>query len=212
MIRRPPRSTLFPYTTLFRSDGEDRGVGGEERVEPPRVHAADPEEGDEGRRGEPRGDEEQRDGDEGGAADPGEGEPSDVHGRATGGRGLRPSLGRGSGSLSPSGLRRNIQSFPNAHQREPRVRRVRWSCATSEGSGGVLVCNPFGGGPPRGTRPGSERGDGHGAVLGERGGPRGPRRQPRDGGLVRGRAGHGAAWGRGGRRRRPRDGGAPGRG
>src|ERR1044071_10223491 len=24
MIRRPPRSTLFPYTTLFRSDG-DRG-------------------------------------------------------------------------------------------------------------------------------------------------------------------------------------------
>src|SRR3712207_7327425 len=27
MIRRPPRSTLFPYTTLFRSRGEDvRGV------------------------------------------------------------------------------------------------------------------------------------------------------------------------------------------
>src|SRR2546426_8937206 len=26
MIRRPPRSTLFPYTTLFRSDsGEDNG-------------------------------------------------------------------------------------------------------------------------------------------------------------------------------------------
>src|SRR5256885_10798064 len=24
MIRRPPRSTLFPYTTLFRSDVEDR--------------------------------------------------------------------------------------------------------------------------------------------------------------------------------------------
>src|SRR5258708_29547432 len=23
MIRRPPRSTLFPYTTLFRSTGED---------------------------------------------------------------------------------------------------------------------------------------------------------------------------------------------
>src|SRR2546427_7225552 len=23
MIRRPPRSTLFPYTTLFRSDGPD---------------------------------------------------------------------------------------------------------------------------------------------------------------------------------------------
>src|SRR2546422_8632251 len=24
MIRRPPRSTLFPYTTLFRSDGQNR--------------------------------------------------------------------------------------------------------------------------------------------------------------------------------------------
>src|SRR3712207_8566680 len=24
MIRRPPRSTLFPYTTLFRSDQDDR--------------------------------------------------------------------------------------------------------------------------------------------------------------------------------------------
>src|SRR3712207_7484837 len=35
MIRRPPRSTLFPYTTLFRSwwrrqePGEERLVGGE---------------------------------------------------------------------------------------------------------------------------------------------------------------------------------------
>src|SRR5690348_18033733 len=26
MIRRPPRSTLFPYTTLFRSRAEPRGV------------------------------------------------------------------------------------------------------------------------------------------------------------------------------------------
>src|SRR2546422_7201047 len=26
MIRRPPRSTLFPYTTLFRSHGEDLQV------------------------------------------------------------------------------------------------------------------------------------------------------------------------------------------
>src|SRR3712207_7766206 len=26
MIRRPPRSTLFPYTTLFRSAREDAGV------------------------------------------------------------------------------------------------------------------------------------------------------------------------------------------
>src|SRR2546426_9281741 len=36
MIRRPPRSTLFPYTTLFRSDGEQPGacvrVGGERPV------------------------------------------------------------------------------------------------------------------------------------------------------------------------------------
>src|SRR2546430_10672079 len=31
MIRRPPRSTLFPYTTLFRSD-DGRGEAG--RVEP----------------------------------------------------------------------------------------------------------------------------------------------------------------------------------
>src|SRR2546430_13716142 len=27
MIRRPPRSTLFPYTTLFRSSGSDQPVG-----------------------------------------------------------------------------------------------------------------------------------------------------------------------------------------
>src|SRR3712207_7900547 len=27
MIRRPPRSTLFPYTTLFRSQGSDDGRG-----------------------------------------------------------------------------------------------------------------------------------------------------------------------------------------
>src|SRR3712207_8207282 len=27
MIRRPPRSTLFPYTTLFRSDGGGPGRG-----------------------------------------------------------------------------------------------------------------------------------------------------------------------------------------
>src|SRR5258707_5423787 len=31
MIRRPPRSTLFPYTTLFRSD-PPRGVGGGRRL------------------------------------------------------------------------------------------------------------------------------------------------------------------------------------
>src|SRR3712207_9151284 len=36
MTRRPPRSTLFPYTTLFRSDRDvvaERGVGGR-RVRP----------------------------------------------------------------------------------------------------------------------------------------------------------------------------------
>src|SRR2546425_13177721 len=35
MIRRPPRSTLFPYTTLFRSrhgDGRELPGGGERRV------------------------------------------------------------------------------------------------------------------------------------------------------------------------------------
>src|SRR5256885_2735596 len=44
MIRRPPRSTLFPYTTLFRSrrgdrgrfrEGRDRGAGA--GSEPPRA-------------------------------------------------------------------------------------------------------------------------------------------------------------------------------
>src|SRR2546426_11226338 len=33
MIRRPPRSTLFPYTTLFRS-GQDGGQGEKEAVRP----------------------------------------------------------------------------------------------------------------------------------------------------------------------------------
>src|SRR5258708_25940243 len=33
MIRRPPRSTLFPYTTLFRSDvSEDGGTTGRDSV------------------------------------------------------------------------------------------------------------------------------------------------------------------------------------
>src|SRR3712207_7962489 len=40
MIRRPPRSTLFPYTTLFRSQLERetcraRGLSGESPVSPP---------------------------------------------------------------------------------------------------------------------------------------------------------------------------------
>src|SRR5438105_10229475 len=34
MIRRPPRSTLFPYTTLFRSAHlEDIGLGGHLRID-----------------------------------------------------------------------------------------------------------------------------------------------------------------------------------
>src|SRR3989442_4231617 len=47
MIRRPPRSTLFPYTTLFRSDpavrvnaAEGCGVQGAERVAARREHLA----------------------------------------------------------------------------------------------------------------------------------------------------------------------------
>src|SRR5689334_24821452 len=35
MIRRPPRSTLFPYTTLFRSDVEEHARGADQ--EPDRV-------------------------------------------------------------------------------------------------------------------------------------------------------------------------------
>src|SRR2546422_6542135 len=33
MIRRPPRSTLFPYTTLFRSDGPRGPVAGEAQAD-----------------------------------------------------------------------------------------------------------------------------------------------------------------------------------
>src|SRR5437588_10459242 len=34
LIRLPPRSTLFPYTTLFRSHGSVRGEGGREEKRP----------------------------------------------------------------------------------------------------------------------------------------------------------------------------------
>src|SRR3712207_7906894 len=34
MIRRPPRSTLFPYTTLFRSQWEERTSYGFRRIDP----------------------------------------------------------------------------------------------------------------------------------------------------------------------------------
>src|SRR3712207_7389765 len=35
MIRRPPRSTLFPYTTLFRSQVLRPGAGAQGEVRPP---------------------------------------------------------------------------------------------------------------------------------------------------------------------------------
>src|SRR3712207_8705974 len=35
MIRRPPRSTLFPYTTLFRSGGGTQPAGGRTTSRPP---------------------------------------------------------------------------------------------------------------------------------------------------------------------------------
>src|SRR3712207_7363052 len=48
MIRRPPRSTLFPYTTLFRSPGDElrggAGIGGDDD----RVGAGAPAVGDDG--------------------------------------------------------------------------------------------------------------------------------------------------------------------
>src|SRR2546423_8363528 len=34
MIRRPPRSTLFPYTTLFRSPGHGTGMATRRRLRP----------------------------------------------------------------------------------------------------------------------------------------------------------------------------------
>src|SRR2546430_12898667 len=43
MIRRPPRSTLFPYTTLFRSIAEAQLFGARARQERRRKRAADPE-------------------------------------------------------------------------------------------------------------------------------------------------------------------------
>src|SRR3712207_7716965 len=41
MIRRPPRSTLFPYTTLFRSAGLDQAAAEELLPQPVDVHARD---------------------------------------------------------------------------------------------------------------------------------------------------------------------------
>src|SRR5260370_29483057 len=42
MIRRPPRSTLFPYTTLFRSVAGSCGPGPEGRAERHRRHELHP--------------------------------------------------------------------------------------------------------------------------------------------------------------------------
>src|SRR2546427_1988085 len=43
MIRRPPRSTLFPYTTLFRSHRPtDAGREGDDRARGVRAHPAAP--------------------------------------------------------------------------------------------------------------------------------------------------------------------------
>src|SRR5256885_5424574 len=44
MIRRPPRSTLFPYTTLFRSSGRFRGAGLPRSDEPLQGHGRHGEE------------------------------------------------------------------------------------------------------------------------------------------------------------------------
>src|SRR2546422_8531279 len=44
MIRRPPRSTLFPYTTLFRSGGDDRVTGAARRELTP--HEREPIDGE----------------------------------------------------------------------------------------------------------------------------------------------------------------------
>src|SRR5256886_10219571 len=54
MIRRPPRSTLFPYTTLFRAGDEQsdptRDLPLDQRAKPRLVHlAGGVERGDEGR-------------------------------------------------------------------------------------------------------------------------------------------------------------------
>src|SRR5258708_17617696 len=57
MIRRPPRSTLFPYTTLFRSQGAQGAQGAESAAADPNADppASDDEEG--GGRGRVRSEE-----------------------------------------------------------------------------------------------------------------------------------------------------------
>src|SRR3712207_7003477 len=56
MIRRPPRSTLFPYTTLFRSParGQVERPGCHDLVEPEEHHRRPPGRRDHDRPGQPR--------------------------------------------------------------------------------------------------------------------------------------------------------------
>src|SRR2546428_6466445 len=56
MIRRPPRSTLFPYTTLFRSPPDDRVDAEHERRAAPEDerHAGGPQRDARGARGRQR--------------------------------------------------------------------------------------------------------------------------------------------------------------
>src|SRR2546427_1952250 len=51
MIRRPPRSTLFPYTTLFRSRADTRARPFRPRVRPEGAARAGPDPRKVGRRG-----------------------------------------------------------------------------------------------------------------------------------------------------------------
>src|SRR3712207_8315654 len=45
MIRRPPRSTLFPYTTLFRSRRPAHHLGDGAGIQPPARHVVEEEQG-----------------------------------------------------------------------------------------------------------------------------------------------------------------------
>src|SRR2546423_7240653 len=55
MIRRPPRSTLFPYTTLFRSHGADDPAKRAARLRAPGVARHEENEADRGGRRVKRG-------------------------------------------------------------------------------------------------------------------------------------------------------------
>src|SRR5205809_6221096 len=57
MIRRPPRSTLFPYTTLFRSPRRDRARGGASADHGRQLAVRRARDGPEGRAGQGRSEE-----------------------------------------------------------------------------------------------------------------------------------------------------------